>query len=218
MQKKAQLPSQRSWSPCRLLSLSKTSLSSLFVRKKKTASFSSRFVSSRLSGCDLRLSRAVAASGVGLHAFRIKMWRRFLWNLGVTSISNPGVAANAVSPFEFLCRRCISRTVNNFTNDSTKLLFGENSNEKLRLLINNISVKLNMLGIVLTQQCNRVASLRLRRAYQILLLYQRIYGEQLLMQKIKSQMRCKGRPLLALFSATIFQWEKERVSDEELQK
>lgn len=75
-----------------------------------------------------------------------------------------------------------------------------------------------MLNVVATQQCNRVAALRLRRAYQILLLYQRIYGEQVLMQKIKTHVRCKSRPLLALLSATVFQWEKERVSDEELQK
>ncbi|CAG5134608.1 unnamed protein product [Candidula unifasciata] len=141
------------------------------------------------------------------------MFQRFFSNLGVISA---GVSNTLVSPV--FCRQCISHSLTNFANGSSRLLLGQNANQKLQLLINNISVKLNLLNVVLTQQCNRVAALRLRRAYQILLLYQRIYGEQVLMQKIKSHVRCKSRPLLALLSATVFQWEKERVSDEELQK
>ncbi|BFZ01297.1 hypothetical protein BsWGS_04336 [Bradybaena similaris] len=141
------------------------------------------------------------------------MFQRFFSNLGTISAA---VSNTLVSPG--LCRQCISHSITNFANGSSRLLLGQNANEKLRLLLSNISVKLNLLNVVVTQQCNRVAALRLRRAYQILLLYQRIYGEQVLMQKIKTHVRCKSRPLLALLSATVFQWEKERVSDEELQK
>jgi hypothetical protein len=146
------------------------------------------------------------------------MFRKILSNLGVSPKAVPSAGVNSVSPFSVVCWRCISRSVTSLTSESSKLLLGQNSNEKLRFFFSNLSLKLNLLSIVLTQQCNRVAALRLRRAYQLLLLYQRIYGEKQLMQKIKSHVRFKSRPLLAFLSAAIFQWDKERVSDEELEK
>ncbi|XP_059171536.1 stAR-related lipid transfer protein 7, mitochondrial-like [Physella acuta] len=120
----------------------------------------------------------------------------------------------AVLNFGPSCRNC----ANSLADISSAILLGQNSNTKMQMLLNNVGVKLHALSIVLTQQCNRVAALRLRRAFQILGLYQRIYGEQLLMQNVKRQFNFRTRPLLTLLSAAIFQWEQERVTDEELEK
>lgn len=120
----------------------------------------------------------------------------------------------AVLNFGSSCRNC----ANSLADVSSAILLGQNSNTKMQMLLNNVGVKLHALSIVLTQQCNRVAALRLRRAFQILRLYQRIYGEQILMQNVKRQFNFRTRPLLTLLSAAIFQWEQERVTDEELEK
>lgn len=97
-------------------------------------------------------------------------------------------------------------------------LLGPDKNAKWRTVLTKLGDQLNVIGIAMTQQCNRVAALRLKRAYQIILLYQRIYGEQLLRQKIKNSIHHGQKPLLALLSAAFFQWEKERVTDEQLEK
>ncbi|RUS88043.1 hypothetical protein EGW08_004209 [Elysia chlorotica] len=105
-----------------------------------------------------------------------------------------------------------------FVQQPSTLLLGPNKNVKWQEFLIKLGTELNIIGIAMTQQCNRVAAQRLRRAYQIILLYQRIYGEQLLQQKIKSGVHLGRRPLLALLSAAFFQWEKERVTDEQLEK
>ncbi|KAI8777614.1 stAR-related lipid transfer protein 7, mitochondrial-like isoform X2 [Biomphalaria glabrata] len=117
-----------------------------------------------------------------------------------------------------IIRRCVKSSFSGFTDGSAKFLLGQNAQEKMRLLINNIGIKLNLVSFLLTQQCNRVAALRLRRAFQIIVLYQRLYGEQVLMQKIKKNVGIKSKPLLAMLSAAVFQWEKERVTDDEIKK
>ena len=101
---------------------------------------------------------------------------------------------------------------------SSTFLLGPDKNTKWQAFLAKLAVQLNIVGIAMTQQCNRVVALRLRRAYQIILLHQRIYGEQQLRQKIQSGVRLGRRPLLALLSAAFFQWEKERVTDEQLEK
>ncbi|KAH9491763.1 StAR- lipid transfer protein 7, mitochondrial [Bulinus truncatus] len=117
-----------------------------------------------------------------------------------------------------LLRRCTNKSFDGLTGNSAKLLLGQNAQDKMKLFINNIGVRLQLLSVLLTQQCNRVAALRLRRAFQIVVLYQRLYGEKVLIQKIKKNVSFKSKPLLALLSATVFQWENERVTDEELNK
>ncbi|GFO42065.1 star-related lipid transfer protein 7, mitochondrial [Plakobranchus ocellatus] len=101
---------------------------------------------------------------------------------------------------------------------SSTLLLGPNKNAKCQNFLAKLGAGLDVIGFAMTQQCNRVAALRLKRAYQIILLYQRIYGKQLLKQKIRSGVHLGKRPLLALLSAAFFQWEKERVTDEQLEK
>ena len=109
-----------------------------------------------------------------------------------------------------LCRFCVQRP--------STILLGPDKNVKWQAFLTKLGIQLNIIGISMSEQCSRVAAQRLRRAYQIILLYQRIYGEQLLQQKIKSGMHLRRRPLLALLSAAFFQWEKDRVTDEQLEK
>jgi len=119
-----------------------------------------------------------------------------------------------------LCQRCLSKKVSNFGSEAKKFVFGQDSSRKLQLALSNMNTKCNLIGMVMAQQCNRVAALRLKRACQVIQLYQRLYGERLLLEKMKSNiLHCgKGRKLIPLLSAMIFDWNKESIPDSEMQR
>lgn len=74
---------------------------------------------------------------------------------------------------------------------------------------------------IFAQQCHMIAGQRIWRAFQILTLYRQLYGEKRLLQAIGSNFlcRCKGRNLYMLLSAAgLFQWERDGVSNEEMER
>ncbi|GFS14017.1 StAR-related lipid transfer protein 7 [Elysia marginata] len=138
------------------------------------------------------------------------LFRSFRPNRSLFSFKDQTDLKKKIESLTSLYHSCVQRP--------STFLLGPDKNAKWQTFLTKLGVQLNIIGVAMTQQCNRVAALRLRRAYQIILLYQRIYGEQLLRQKIKSGIHLGQRPLLALLSAAFFQWEKERVTDEQLEK
>ncbi|GFX29121.1 stAR-related lipid transfer protein 7, mitochondrial [Trichonephila clavipes] len=78
-----------------------------------------------------------------------------------------------------------------------------------------------ILGEILTSQCNFIASQRIRRMTQIWNLYNQLYTEQTI-RRIVSQLarslRSKRRPLSVLLGATLFKWEDEKITDQEIFK
>ncbi|XP_055946134.1 stAR-related lipid transfer protein 7, mitochondrial-like isoform X2 [Argiope bruennichi] len=79
--------------------------------------------------------------------------------------------------------------------------------------------KLVVLGEILTNQCNFIASQRVRRLSQMWNLYNQLYTEQSI-KRIFSQLaktlRSKRRPFSVLLGATLFKWEEEKITDEEI--
>ena len=124
-----------------------------------------------------------------------------------------------------LCRKCVSNTITKCSDQTKRLVFGENSTTKLNCVLSNLNAKFNLMGLVFAEQCNRVITFRVRRSFQILKLYERIYGENVLMerlQRIKVNLGRssfnKGKPLSVLLSAAVFDWEKNRISNEEINR
>lgn len=81
--------------------------------------------------------------------------------------------------------------------------------------------KLIILGEILTNQCNLIASQRVRRMSQMWYLYNQLYSEKTV-SRIVSQwaksLRSKRRPFSILLGASLFSWESEKITDEEIQK
>lgn len=89
--------------------------------------------------------------------------------------------------------------------------------ENLKLQCNE---KLVVLGEILTKQCNFIASQRVRRMSQIWNLYAHLYSENTIRQIVSEfarNLRSQKRPLSVLFGAALFSWEREKITDEEIQ-
>lgn len=89
--------------------------------------------------------------------------------------------------------------------------------ENMKLQCNE---KLAVLGEILTKQCNFIASQRLRRMTQIWNLYAHLYTENTFKQivsQLARNLRSQKRPLSVLFGAALFSWERDKITDEEVQ-
>lgn len=81
--------------------------------------------------------------------------------------------------------------------------------------------KLAILGEILTRQCNFIASQRLRRMTQIWNLYAYLYTESTIKQivsQLARNLRSQKRPFTVLLGAALFSWDREKITDEEIQK
>ncbi|KAG8189745.1 hypothetical protein JTE90_012920 [Oedothorax gibbosus] len=80
--------------------------------------------------------------------------------------------------------------------------------------------KLVILGEILTNQCNFIASQRVRRMSQMWNLYNQLYSEKTV-KTIVSQwsrnLRSKTRPFSLMLGTALFSWESEKITDEEIQ-
>ncbi|XP_064602401.1 stAR-related lipid transfer protein 7, mitochondrial-like isoform X2 [Liolophura sinensis] len=85
-----------------------------------------------------------------------------------------------------------------------------------------LNERLVILSELFARQCNAIAAQRARRTAQVMNLYSRIYSEHslrfVLERLLRSNFfkRAKGRPIYLLFGSTVFNWEKEKINDEEL--
>ena len=87
--------------------------------------------------------------------------------------------------------------------------------------IKKFNTKCVALGEVFAKQCHAVATQRLRRSFQILATYRRLYGEHTLkrlLDELGSSLlkHCERKRLFFLCGAALFKWENERISDNEL--
>jgi len=118
--------------------------------------------------------------------------------------------------FKMMCRNCAEKTGHLLK----KAMFGENSNTKYSSFVSLFNSKMNFMAFAFAQQCNWVGALRLRRAYQVFKLYQRIHGDQLLKMNLlnnaKHSMTYRGKSAITLLSAAFFNWEQERITDEKM--
>lgn len=78
-----------------------------------------------------------------------------------------------------------------------------------------------ILSELFARQCHAIAAQRARRTAQVINLYSRIYNERSLsfvLDRLRSNFfkRAKGRPIYLLFGSTVFNWEKEKINEEEL--
>ncbi|XP_035218310.1 stAR-related lipid transfer protein 7, mitochondrial-like isoform X3 [Stegodyphus dumicola] len=83
-----------------------------------------------------------------------------------------------------------------------------------------VNEKLAVLGEILTRQCNFIVSQRVRRTSQVWNLYARLYTENTIKQIISQfakNFRLKKRPFAVLFGAALFNWDKEKITDDEIQ-
>lgn len=111
------------------------------------------------------------------------------------------------------------------THDKTfsfkSLLDYENRRNILQNLKDHCNEKLAVLGEILTKQCNFVASQRLRRLNQVWNLYTRLYSETSLrhvISQLSQNLRAQKRPFSMLFGIAFFSWEKDKITDEEIEK
>lgn len=81
--------------------------------------------------------------------------------------------------------------------------------------------KLAVLGEILTKQCNFVASQRLRRMSQIWNLYTHLYSEstiRFMVSQFVRKLRAQKRPFSVLFGAALFSWERDKITDDEIER
>ena len=101
------------------------------------------------------------------------------------------------------------------------LLESENRRNILQNLKEHYNEKLAVLGEILTKQCNFVASHRLRRLHQIWNLYTHLYSETSLrhvISQLSRTLRAQKRPFSMLLGIAFFSWEKDKITDEEIEK
>lgn len=97
------------------------------------------------------------------------------------------------------------------------------SNDRRRLWENfksELNDRLAVLGEILTTQCNFVASQKARRMTQIWNLYRNLYTEKSIRKIISRFVRnlgSKKRPLSFLLGSVFFSWDKEKITDEEVE-
>ena len=86
-----------------------------------------------------------------------------------------------------------------------------------------VSNGINRMVAIFAEQCTCVFAQRVRRTIQIAQLYERIYSQQAknrIMEKLRNglNLQKKSKPLYFLFSAVMFSWDREYISDEELNR
>ena len=99
----------------------------------------------------------------------------------------------------------------------TSLAFGENGITKARKLAGDLTVKVQKACSLITRRCNSIAGHRTWRAFQIVSLYRQLYGEIRLIQTLRANL-VRHRNLYAFLSSVgIFQWERDGISDEDIE-
>lgn len=96
-------------------------------------------------------------------------------------------------------------------------------NQSVMKWLKKINKKFQTMGALFFRQCNAVAAQRLRRSFQIIAVYRRLYGDhslRSLCSELGSSLlkHCKSKSLLFLCSVPLFKWEEERISDSELKR
>jgi len=117
-----------------------------------------------------------------------------------------------------MCKSCIAQTCLSYKDKTLHILLGQSHQAKLETILSNIGSKMNLMSIVLTEQSNRIAAQKVRRTYQAMKHFQRIYGKQQLFHKIENSFPklFKARPARVLLSAAVFDWSRQRVTDDAL--
>jgi hypothetical protein len=96
--------------------------------------------------------------------------------------------------------------------------FGEFALEKARQFTENINTKVQKACTLFTRRCNVIAGQRVWRAFQIVSLYRQLYGEKRLLQTLRANL-LRHRNLYTLLSAVgLFQWERDGISDKEMER
>lgn len=89
-------------------------------------------------------------------------------------------------------------------------------------LCNQLTESLNVLASLFARQCNIIAAQRLRRAIQIISHYNKLgYDREALknvVERIGLGLVRRNKPLYALLGASIFKWDSEGITKEELQE
>lgn len=127
--------------------------------------------------------------------------------------------------FRTLSNRLVSQSPVSVTNPVVcreRLRFGlRTPGRRFKVYAENISENVQNVYCLFTKQCNVIVGLRIWRAFQIVALYRQLYGERRLLQTIGSNVlrNCKSRSLYMLLSAAgIFHWERDGVSDREIER
>ncbi|XP_025093866.1 stAR-related lipid transfer protein 7, mitochondrial-like [Pomacea canaliculata] len=126
--------------------------------------------------------------------------------------------------FRTLSNRLVSQSPVSVTNPVVcreRLRFAlRTPGRRFKVYAENISENVQNVYCLFTKQCNVIVGLRIWRAFQIVALYRQLYGERRLLQTIGSNVlrNCKSRSLYMLLSAAgIFHWERDGVSDREIE-
>ena len=89
---------------------------------------------------------------------------------------------------------------------------------------NNVNNFLNVLSVLFAKQCNALAAQRIRRAIQISILLRNLGYDRNSIRRFMERMgtelsyKLKGHRKLFLFSAALFSWEKEKITDQEIKE
>lgn len=119
----------------------------------------------------------------------------------------------------------IQRAFSRFGDGCVKVLFGE-SRSKITAWTESVNHKLNLLSDAFAKQCNGLAAQRVRRSNQLLEFYKQLYGDKIYDKVIRRLgvailRHCKGRvnPVyMVIGGVPFFTWEKEKISDEEIER
>ena len=94
-------------------------------------------------------------------------------------------------------------------------------NVRTQSCVKYLNDKLTVLGKLFGKQCNAIAAQRVRRANQIMLLYNDLYGDKYyrLFRSLGDILKkTKKHPLSLMLGAALFSWDEEKVTDNDLQK
>lgn len=88
-------------------------------------------------------------------------------------------------------------------------------------LKNNLNEKLSLMGFIFAHQCNFYAAQRARRLSQIWNLYSKLYKDKNvknLVKKLKNAFVGRNKPAGLLLGATFFSWDKNIITDLDLER
>ncbi|XP_054717988.1 stAR-related lipid transfer protein 7, mitochondrial-like [Uloborus diversus] len=118
-------------------------------------------------------------------------------------------------------RRCFTQETSRKRSFSFKSVLEFDGRKKLWEDIKaECNERLILLGELFTTQCNFIASQRVRRMSQIWNLYSHLYTENSfreIVSQFAKNFRSQKRPFSLLLGAAFFSWEKEKITDEEIQ-
>lgn len=99
------------------------------------------------------------------------------------------------------------------------LLRGGKMKQKTHSCVKFLNDKLEILGRLFGRQCNAIAAQRIRRANQMMILYNELYGEKTykIFRKFGDIFkRYRKSPGSLMLGAVLFSWDDERVTDDDL--